>query len=121
MTASPAATWVMCIVIVVSLVTWLTLVGIAARRPYWKHPHRYRMMGPVQGGTHLSTGGRSVAPNSREMPMFTPRELRLEDKIAAEVSGKPEAAAGKRVPAPRLGEAASPREREREHEAGGRR
>jgi hypothetical protein len=38
MTGSASLVWVMCVVIVVSLVVWLTLVALATRKPSHEHP-----------------------------------------------------------------------------------
>ncbi len=51
----------MCVVIVAGLATWLSLIGLAARRSGRKNPHVQPMRGLVQGGEHLG-GGRSVMP-----------------------------------------------------------
>jgi len=52
---------VLCIVIVAGLVTWLSLVALAARRSGRKNQHVQPMRGLVQGGEHVG-GGRSVMP-----------------------------------------------------------
>jgi hypothetical protein len=54
--------WIMCAVIVVSLVIWLAAVALASRNPSFRHPHIEPRRGRVQGGTHVG-GGRSVAPH----------------------------------------------------------
>lgn len=59
--------WIMCAVIVVSLATWLVLVGMADRTPYFRRPHIERRRGRVRGGTHVG-GGRSVGPR-RDWPI----------------------------------------------------
>ena len=48
----------------VSLAVWLTVVALAALRPYQEHPHRDPIRGLVQGGS----GGRSAAP-TRDAPV----------------------------------------------------
>jgi hypothetical protein len=65
--ASPAAIWTICIVAVACLAFWLGMVSYADRHPYVRDRRLPDMPGPVLGGTHLSEGGRSVAP-SRELP-----------------------------------------------------
>jgi hypothetical protein len=57
--------WIMVIVIVLSLATWLLLVARAARRPYYKHPVPPPMPTGVRGGVHLGDP-RSVAPPVEE-------------------------------------------------------
>jgi hypothetical protein len=57
--------WIMVIVIVLSLATWLLLVARAARRPYYKHPIPTQMPTGVQGGIHIGDP-RSVAPPADE-------------------------------------------------------
>jgi len=65
MTTSWTAIWVMCAVIVIALAAWLIMVALAARKPYFEHPHMERRRGPVQGGTHAGPG-RSVSPRPDE-------------------------------------------------------
>jgi hypothetical protein len=62
---SAALIWVMSVVIVVGLATWLVVVMVAARRPGGAEKHAEARRGNVQGGTHVG-GGRSVAPNREE-------------------------------------------------------
>jgi hypothetical protein len=68
-TASPAAIWTICAVMVGCLAFWLGAVTLADRHPYVRNPRIPDMPGPVLGGTHLAEGGRSVAPE-RDAPAF---------------------------------------------------
>jgi hypothetical protein len=82
--------WIMCAVIVIALAIWLTTVGLAARRPYFRHPHPDTRRGRVQGGTHTG-GGRSVAPH-RDAPV-TPGE-NPEDSSLPTHAGRPGSGSG---------------------------
>jgi hypothetical protein len=64
MHSSAAVIWIICIVVVAGLAIWLVAVALAARRPGGK-PHGNKLLGPVQGGSHVG-GGRSVAPRRDE-------------------------------------------------------
>ncbi len=50
---STFATAMIMVVAVGSLAIMLTMVLLAARRPYFRHPHPERMPGKVKGGMHL--------------------------------------------------------------------
>lgn len=64
---SATVLWIMCVVIVVSLATWLIAVALADRTPYFRHPAiQRRRGGRVLGGTHTGDG-RSVMPR-RDAP-----------------------------------------------------
>jgi hypothetical protein len=67
MDGSVTAIWIICVVAVAGLAIWLVGVALAARstRPP-EHAHRRRLRGSVQGGIHVSAGGRSVAPRRDE-------------------------------------------------------
>jgi hypothetical protein len=67
MHASTIAIWIICVVGVAGLLTWVTVVRLAARRPHEPNPQRGQMRGLVQGGMHVG-GGRSVAPH-RDAPV----------------------------------------------------
>jgi hypothetical protein len=99
MNASPTAIAVMCIVIVLCLTTFLTLVMVASRQPSNKHEARVRMPAGVRGGRHVAVGGRSVAPNrdTLALPGQVPRPRTSEQPAAAT---QPEAA----VPGQRQGQ-----------------
>lgn len=60
---SATALWIMCAVIVVALVVWLGSVALAQRRPSARGAGVESRRGRVQGGTHTTGGGRSVAPH----------------------------------------------------------
>jgi len=62
-TASPAAIWAIVIVAVICLAFWLVMVMVYANRPDARHRRLAVLTGPVLGGIHMSTGGRSVSPN----------------------------------------------------------
>ncbi len=64
MHASATAIWIIIVVVVVALASWLIAVMRAARKPH-QEPHGDMLRGPVQGGTHVG-GGRSVAPRRDE-------------------------------------------------------
>ena len=65
MTASPLATGMIVLGAVLALAFWLGLVLLAARRPYFKHPHPDAMPGKVKGGMHLGDP-RSLGPPEGE-------------------------------------------------------
>jgi hypothetical protein len=53
--------WVLIVVVVLALGSWLLAVRLAANKPGNTHPHPGRRLGQVQGGSHVG-GGRSVMP-----------------------------------------------------------
>ncbi len=61
MTGTVTGIVIICAVVVVSLVAYLVLIAVAARRPGGKNRHLEPMRGLVQGGMHVG-GGRSVMP-----------------------------------------------------------
>jgi hypothetical protein len=67
MSGSTVGIWVICVVVVVGLATWLLLVRRAASHPGQEHPQHDQVRGLVQGGQHVG-GGRSVAPH-RDAPV----------------------------------------------------
>lgn len=87
-TASPAAVWTICVVVVACLLFWLAAIAWADMHPIVRHRRLPMMPGPVLGGIHMAEGGRSVAPNRDASAV-------LADVVTAE-SG---AGAGDRVPA----------------------
>lgn len=67
MSTSATAIWVICIVAVLGVAVWLGSVALAARKPrqgVGGEPRKGRWR--VQGGTHVSSGGRSVSPRPDE-------------------------------------------------------
>ena len=54
------------VVIVAGLGTWLALIVLAAKRPYFEHPKIIQRYGDVRGGIH-KRDPRSVAPR-RDTP-----------------------------------------------------
>jgi hypothetical protein len=86
---SATATWIMCIVIVGSLIGMLGVITLASRHPSFRNPRVPSMQGPVLGGMHLSEGGRSVAPTGQAPAEFTDNELRWIEGVE---TGHPEAA-----------------------------
>jgi hypothetical protein len=86
---SATATWIMCIVIVGSLIGMLGVITLASRHPSFRNPRVPSMQGPVLGGMHLSEGGRSVAPTGQAPAELTENELRW---IEGGEAGHPEAA-----------------------------
>jgi hypothetical protein len=54
------------VVIVAGLGTWLALIALAAKRPYFEHPKIIQRYGDVRGGIH-KRDPRSVAPR-RDTP-----------------------------------------------------
>lgn len=54
------------VVIVAGLGTWLALIALAAKRPYFEHPKIIQRHGDVRGGIH-KRDPRSVAPR-RDTP-----------------------------------------------------
>jgi hypothetical protein len=63
---SATAIWIIVAVAVAGLVIWLGSVALAARKPHQEHPQGQRLRSTVQGGMHVSEGGRSVAPRRDE-------------------------------------------------------
>jgi hypothetical protein len=57
---------VMCVVIVASLAIWLIGMFVAASNPQWR-TSRTGIKGPVQGGRHIASGGRSVSPDRGQL------------------------------------------------------
>jgi len=90
-TASPAAIWTICAVMVGCLAFWLGAVWHADRHPYVRHPQIPDMPGPVLGGTHLAEGGRSVSPDRDAPAVFTDVEVtELASPAAADTApGRP--------------------------------
>jgi len=91
-TASPAEIWAIVVVAVACLAFWLGAVAWADLHPLWRGRHWSELHGPVLGGMHLGSGGRSVAPN-REAPSvltnvdevpYDQRDYDPEDEIAAQ-------------------------------------
>jgi hypothetical protein len=72
---SATATWIMCIVIVGSLIGMLLVITLASRHPAFRNPRVPSMSGPVLGGVHISEGGRSVAPTDNAPAELTETEL----------------------------------------------
>ena len=66
MNGSAIAIWIIVAVAVAGLPVWLIGVSRAARKPYPQHPVGQRLRSTVQGGLHVSDGGRSVAPRRDE-------------------------------------------------------
>lgn len=66
-TASAGEIWTIVIVAVGTLAFWLGAVAWADMHPFVRDRQVQDMEGPVLGGTHLGSGGRSVSPN-REAP-----------------------------------------------------
>jgi len=66
-TASAGELWAIAIVAVGTLAFWLGIVAWADMHPIVRRRRVPDMQGPVLGGMHLGSGGRSVAPN-REAP-----------------------------------------------------
>lgn len=66
MGGSAIAIWIIVAVAVAGLAVWLIGLSRAARKPYPQHPVGQRLRSTVQGGLHVSDGGRSVAPRRDE-------------------------------------------------------
>src|SRR5215475_12040973 len=94
-TASPAAIWVICAVMVGCLAFWLGAVWHADRHPYVRHPQIPDMPGPVLGGTHLAEGGRSVSPDRDAPAVFTDAEV---TELTSPVMAGPEWPGGPPMP-----------------------
>lgn len=73
-TATAGEIWVICVVMVVCLAFWLSMVAWADRHPVWRGRHMPEMPGPVLGGMHVAEGGRSVAPTRDAPPVLTIEE-----------------------------------------------
>jgi hypothetical protein len=66
-TASAGEIWAIVIVAIGTLAFWLGIVAWADMHPFVRSRRVSDMQGPVLGGMHLGSGGRSVSPN-REAP-----------------------------------------------------
>ena len=73
-TATAAEIWVICVVMVVCLAFWLSMVAWADRHPVWRGRRLPEMPGPVLGGIHVASGGRSVSPTRDAPPVLTYEE-----------------------------------------------
>ena len=62
---SVASIVIICVVAVVALAIWLSVIAMADRNPAFRHPHLEPRRGRVQGGTHVGAG-RSVSPRREE-------------------------------------------------------
>jgi hypothetical protein len=91
-TASTGEIWTIVVVAVVSLAFWLGAVAWADLHPIVRHRQVPDMPGPVLGGMHVGSGGRSVSPN-REAPSvltnvddvpYDKRDYDPEDEMAAQ-------------------------------------
>src|SRR5215469_842964 len=69
-TASAGELWAIVIVAVATLAFWLSTVAWADLHPNVRRRQVPDMPGPVLGGMHVATGGRSVAPNREAPPVF---------------------------------------------------
>jgi hypothetical protein len=91
-TASTAEIWAIVVVAVVCLAFWLGVVAWADMHPIVRQRQVSDMPGPVMGGMHVGSGGRSVSPN-REAPSvltnvddvpYDQRDYDPEDEMAAQ-------------------------------------
>jgi hypothetical protein len=91
-TASAGEIWAIVVVAVVCLAIWLGAVAWADLHPDVRHRQVPDMPGPVLGGMHLGSGGRSVSPN-REAPSvltnvddtpYDQRDYEPVDEVAAQ-------------------------------------
>jgi hypothetical protein len=113
-TATAGEVWVICIVAVLCLAFWLSMVAWADRNPLGRGRQLPEMTGPVLGGMHIGSGGRSVAPN-RDAPAM----LGDEDEAEAEREEEYETVAAGGAPAtaaaPQAGRPWVPGQRGAEH------
>jgi hypothetical protein len=111
-TATAGEVWIICVVMVVCLAFWLSMVAWADRHPVWRGRHMPEMPGPVLGGIHVAEGGRSVAPNRVAPSVLTSEEpAEFEQDAAAErprVPGQRGAGGVPGMPAQRSGDADRP-------------
>src|SRR5215469_888558 len=89
-TASPGEIWGIVVVAIACLAFWLSMINWADRNPRYKHRQVPDMPGPVLGGIHFATGGRSVAPSRDAPALFTPAEEKAEEEY--EMAGRAERA-----------------------------
>lgn len=94
MTASPLATGMIVLAAALGLAFWLGLVLLAARRPYFKHPHPDAMPGKVRGGMHLGDP-RSLGPPEGERADAGAPAAGAEDAEDAAAEDADAAASGK--------------------------
>ena len=108
-TASTGEVWAIVVVAVSCLAFWLGVVAWADKNPRWRSRHMSQMHGPVSGGMHLGSGGRSVAPNREAPPVLTnvddmpydQRDYEPEHDIAAQWREAPPGAGQTWVPVQR--------------------
>ena len=95
-TASPLATGMIVLGAVLALAFWLGLVLLAARRPYFRHPHPDSMPGKVRGGMHLGDP-RSLGPpeGERADAAQPPAAAERADGAPQEQAGEAQQAGGK--------------------------
>lgn len=125
-TASPMELWAIVVIAVSCLAFWLGMITVASADPGGARRRRRvaDMQGPVVGGTHVSDGGRSVAPNRRAAAIFADHEAEVffSAMVPGQRTGSPagepapaaenqqhSAATPARAPAQRTGEADQPR------------
>jgi len=70
-TASAGEIWTIVVVAVGCLAFWLGVVAWADLHPFVRDRQVPDMEGPVLGGMHLGSGGRSVSPNREAPSVFT--------------------------------------------------
>jgi|HubBroStandDraft_4_1064222.scaffolds.fasta_scaffold357635_1 hypothetical protein len=102
MTVSMAAGWVIAIVIVFALFSWLAVVLRADTHPGWKHQSKLPKYEVTGGAFEAQDGGRQLMPRHGGRPMPTEEEL-ASGSIPAQraAAEKEELARARRVPAQR--------------------
>ncbi len=84
MTVSMAAGWVIAIVIVIALFSWLTVVLRADTHPGWKHQSKLPKYEVTGGAFQAQGGGRQLMPRYGGRPMPTEEELARSGGIPAQ-------------------------------------
>jgi hypothetical protein len=112
-TASAGELWAIVIVAVGTLAFWLGMVAWADMHPFVRGRQAPDMRGPVLGGMHLGSGGRSVSPNREAPPVLTnvddvpydQRDYEPEHDEAAQWAGGTRGAGEPWIPVQRTAEA----------------
>ena len=84
-TASAGAIWAICVVMVICLAFWLSMVAWADKHPIHRGRELPDMHVPVLGGMHVAgASGRSVAPNRDAPAVLTDADEMAEAWAGAE-------------------------------------
>jgi hypothetical protein len=103
MTVSLAAGWVIAIVIVIALFSWLAAVLRADTHPGWKHQSKLPKYEVTGGAFQAQEGGRQLMPIPGERPVPTEEELARSGVPAQRAAAEEELARSRGIPAQRAG------------------